>query len=116
MKRNPSEPVLQAVCANRYAQDARRYQGPEQAEGLLRVLLTGGGRQGNLDCVARPRRVVDHCVCADATDALILDTAEDYLIKLLEHVSRMCGGDDADDLKIAEIWPLVAQREKRRKN
>ncbi len=39
----------------------------------------------------------------NAPDALILDSAEEYPIEDFEHVLRMCGGDDADYLKIAEI-------------
>ena len=59
---------------------------------------------------------VDRCVVVDATSGFIIDSVEEYPITLTEDTLRMCGGDDADNLHVAEARRIVVQRQKKRKH
>jgi len=50
--------------------------------------------------------VVDHCIVIDAKRKWILDSAEDYPIRLSAATVRMCGGSEATKLGVAEVREL----------
>ena len=51
---------------------------------------------------------VDHCVVIDGNRQLILDSAENYPIRLSAECLRLCGGDEVPNLQVAEIRELRA--------
>ncbi len=38
--------------------------------------------------------ILERCFCVDANEALIYDSAEEYPLRLLEEVLRLCGGEE----------------------
>ena len=54
-------------------------------------------------------KVVTHAVVIDADRGLIIDSAEDYSIRLSEENLRRCGGDHAENLHIDEVRLIVDQ-------
>ncbi len=54
--------------------------------------------------------VADHCVLVDTTVALIFDCATRHPISLAEEALRLCGEDDARDLRVPEVRQLVPQK------
>jgi len=50
--------------------------------------------------------IVDHCIVVDAKNKLILDSAEDYPVRLSAATIRMCGGSEATALRVAEVREL----------
>ncbi len=54
--------------------------------------------------------VADHCVLVDTKVALIFDCAAQHPISLTEEALRLCGADDARNLRVAEVRQLVPQK------
>ena len=51
--------------------------------------------------------IVDHCVALDCNRGIVHDSASRYPFALTEDVFRLLGGDDANNLRVAEVRELV---------
>ncbi len=69
----------------------------EEARGVWIVRLVESG-------------VADHCVSVDTKVGLIFDCTARHPISLTEEPLRLCGGDDARDVKVAEVHQLAPQK------
>ncbi len=69
----------------------------EEAKGVWVVRLVESG-------------VADHCVFVGTKVALIFDCAARHQISLTEKALRLCGGDDARNVREAEVRQLVPQK------
>ena len=62
----------------------------------------GGAAHGVWIVRLKQRNVVDHCVVVDGVRGLILDSAEEYPLRLSAEALRLCGGSAATNLEVAE--------------
>lgn len=51
--------------------------------------------------------VVDHVVCVDANRKLILDSAEEYPLKLSAEALKLCAGDNCSNPRMVEVVEIV---------
>ena len=61
--------------------------------------------------VFRPN-LVSHILVVDASRKLIIDSAEDFPMRLSESLLRKCGGQAATALRIGEVRKIVSQRDR----
>ena len=54
-------------------------------------------------------KVVSHTIVVDAGRKLIIDSSEDYPMRLSEELLRKCGGEQATELRIGEVAMIVSQ-------
>ena len=59
--------------------------------------------------------IVDHCVAIDANRGIILDSAARYPFMLCEEILKRLGGDEAQNLQVAEVRELLLQTKKSNK-
>ena len=51
--------------------------------------------------------ILDHCVAVDCKKGIIHDISSRFPFALTEHILRRVGGDDATQLRIAEVREIV---------
>ena len=54
-------------------------------------------------------KVVSHAIVADAGRKLIIDSSEDYPMRLSEDLLRKCGGEQATELRVGKVAMIVLQ-------
>ena len=56
-------------------------------------------------------KVCSHTVVIDANRRIIVDSAEDYPMRLSEELLRKCGGDQSKSLRVGEVRMIVKQHQ-----
>ena len=56
--------------------------------------------------------LVSHTLVVEAGRKLIIDSAEDFPMRLSESLLRKCGGEAANALRIREVRKIVSQRDR----
>ena len=54
-------------------------------------------------------KFVDHCVVVDACRSVIIDSANEFPVRLTEVNLRLCAGDDATRVRVSEVRELIDQ-------
>ena len=70
--------------------------------------LASRGSEVFITHVFQPK-IVPHTIVVDAGRKLIIDSPEDYPMRLNEELLRNCGGEQATELRVGEVAMIVSQ-------